>query len=505
MSSDKIDKIEKYGVETVDDIHTVEDREFLESFSEERKKSLYRKIDWRLVPMLSLLYLFAYLDRANIGNAKIEGMPKYLHLSDQQYNIVLSIFFVPYIIFEVPANAILHRYFSQRPSLWIGGLTIVWGLVMTCHGFVKNFSQLMVVRVLLGVTEAGFFPGAVLICSTWYPRHMLQVRIAIFYTASALAGAFSGLLAFALAKMDGLGGYKGWSWIFIIEGLATTLLGLAVPFVLIDTAAGSKWLSDDEKKYIKIVMREQDAEASKGEHEGVNWKVIKSVITDWQLLVHTIIYWSNTVPNYSMKFSMPAIMTAMGYKKEAAQLMTIPPYTIGAVAACFAALYSDKMKRRWPFIAAAQTLVCIAFAILLPLGYTVKTQKSSQAGSYFAICLACLGYPISPGVNSWVANNLAGPARRSVGIAFVIAMGNIGGIIGSYIYMDKEKPRYTTGFAGSLAFAAAGLIAGCCLEIALIRINKKRDAMSREDVLAKYTEEELAAMGDRSPLFRYTL
>ncbi|TXT13282.1 hypothetical protein VHUM_00649 [Vanrija humicola] len=375
---------------------------------------------------------------------------------------------------------------------------------MTCHGFVKNFSQLMVVRILLGVTEAGFFPGAVLICSTWYPRHMLQVRIAIFYTASALAGAFSGLLAFALAKMHGLGGYAGWSWIFIIEGLATTLLGLAVPFVLIDTAAGSKWLNDDEKKYIRIVMREQDAEASKSEHDGVNWKVFKQVITDWQLWVHTIIYWSNTVPNYSMKFTMPAIMTAMGYKKEAAQLMTIPPYTIGAVAACFAALYSDKMKRRWPFIAAAQTIVCIAFAILLPLGRNIKA-KPNQAGSYFAICLACLGYPISPGVNSWVANNLAGPAKRSMGIAFVICMGNIGGIIGSYIYMDKEKPRYTTGYAGSLSFAAAGLIAGCCLEVALIRINKKREAMSHEEILAKYTEQELADMGDRSPLYRYTL
>ena len=119
---------------------------------------------------------------------------------------------------------------------------------------------------------------------------------------------------------------------------------------------------------------------------------------------------------------MPAIMTAMGYKKEAAQLMTIPPYTIGAVAACFAALYSDKMKRRWPFIAAAQTIVCIAFAILLPLGHNMKS-KSNQAGSYFAICLACLGYPISPGVNSWVSNNLAGPAKRSMGIAFVICMG----------------------------------------------------------------------------------
>lgn len=143
-------------------------------------------------------------------------MNKDLKLTGTQYNIVLSIFFVPYILFEIPANAMLHRYFKNRPSWWIGGLATLWGICMTLHGVAQNYGGLVACRIALGICEAGFFPGAVLICSSWYPRNMLQIRIALFYTASALAGAFSGLLAFAIAKLDGAGGIAGWRYIFII-------------------------------------------------------------------------------------------------------------------------------------------------------------------------------------------------------------------------------------------------------------------------------------------------
>ncbi|KAI9040630.1 MFS general substrate transporter [Aspergillus affinis] len=148
----------------------------------------------------------AHIDRANIGNAKIEGMDKDLGLVGNQYNIASTIFFAPYIVFEIPSNMILKKV---RPCIWLPALVIGWATIMTRMGVVKNFQGLVACRVMLGFVEAGFFPGAVFIVSSWYIRTELQERLALFYTASAFSGAFSGLLAFAIANLDGSRGIAG--------------------------------------------------------------------------------------------------------------------------------------------------------------------------------------------------------------------------------------------------------------------------------------------------------
>lgn len=200
---------------------------------------------------------------------------------------------------------------------------------------------------------------------------------------------------------------------------------------------------------------------------------------------------------------MPTIIQQMGFTASNAQLMTIPAYCVGALSAYFSARFSDRFGRRMPFIVAAQTTVIIAYSILAPLAPRIKQNVGP---CYFAICLACLGlYPINPGGNTWTANNLAGPAKRAMGMAFMISIGNAGGIVGSYIYLGSEAPSYPTGYGCSIGFAGAGIITALGLEFAFIRINKKRARMSVEEIRAKYTDQELQDMGDRSPLFKYTL
>ncbi|BEI84631.1 hypothetical protein CcaverHIS002_0500320 [Cutaneotrichosporon cavernicola] len=486
--------------------YTPEEEEFLATFDEAKQKKMYRKIDVRLLPMLALLYLFAYIDRANIGNAKIEGLLEDLHLDGTKYNTAQSIFFVTYILFEIPANIILERYFRSRPSWWLGGLAVLWGLAMTLHGVVKNYGGLLAVRLALGIPEAGFFPGAVYLCSLWYPRHMLNSRIALFYTSSALAGAFSGLLAFGIAKLRGVGGIAAWRWIFLLEGAATIALGLMVPFILPDHASNSKFLTDEERKYMSIVSGAQDKSAHSGQHDSDDvskWKVFKSVVTDWQLYLLGIVYWSNTVPNYAMKFAMPTIIKAMGYSSSQAQLLSVPPYIVGAITACVAGLFSDRFRKRMPFIMVAQFTVIVALIIIMPIRHDIKKY---MAPAYLAICLVCAGvYPIGPGTNTWTANNTAGPAKRAMSVAFVISLCNVGGIIGGYIFLESEKPHFTTGYAGSLGFAFAGVLGAAVLEIAYKRINSKRDNMTKEEIDTKYTPQELSQLGDRSPYFRYML
>lgn len=353
--------------------------------------------------------------------------------------------------------------------------------------------------------RAGFFPGAVWIITQWYLPNETQTRLALFYTASALSGAFSGLLAFGLAKMDGVGGYAGWRWIFIIEGLVTVVLAGVCYFFLVDSPElSSRWLKPEEIRYLTLRQQAQrgrlvvDDDASK-----FDWKSLLSVFMDWHLYFMVLNVFSNTVPNYGLKFSLPTIITNMGYTAANAQLLSIPPYVAGAISAYLFGLLSDKLKWRMPTIVTGQCLTIIAFAILFSLADNIQDNIGA---CYFGVVLACIGlYPIIPGTNAWTANNLAGPRKRGMGIAFMLCLGNTGGLVGSFIYFDRESPKYPTGFGSSFAFAAAGMVGSFILELRFWYVNRRNARMTREEIDQKYTPEELQLMGDRSPLYKYML
>ncbi|KAK3717489.1 hypothetical protein LTR37_005879 [Vermiconidia calcicola] len=294
---------------------SAEDAEFLANFSDDRRKACLRKLDWRLIPFLAFLYLVAYIDRANIGNAKIEGMTEDLNMQDTDYNVAVSVFFIPYIIFEIPANTVLARF--NRPSHFMGALTISWGIVMTLTGIVQNYGGLIATRFMLGVCEAGFFPGAVYLVGRWYLPSETQFRIALFYTSSAMAGAFSGLLAFLIAKtkMDGIAGVAGWRWIFIIEGIASVLTGIACVFLLVDSPAHStRWLTTEEIRYLELrqLVQHGNSMAAREAEKKRKWQILRSVLLDWKIYTMALVFWANTAPNYGLKFSMPQIIADMG-------------------------------------------------------------------------------------------------------------------------------------------------------------------------------------------------
>jgi MFS family permease len=212
-------------------------------------------------------------------------------------------------------------------------------------------------------------------------------------------------------------------------------------------------------------------------------------------------------------------MKPVGFTSTKAQLMTAPPYACGAISALVSSLLADRFVWRMPFIASAQALLIIAYAILFAKAEAIK---DNVALCYFAVHIACIGiYPILPGCNAWTINNLAGPEKRAVGyvshrpscsvsltnssIATMICIGNLGGIVGSFIYQEKESPKYPTGFGTSLSFAAAGMFCAFTLEFLFSRINKKNAEKTEDEWRAIYTEAQLEKMGDRSPLFKYNL
>lgn len=279
-----------------------EDAEFYENYSLADRNKTKPRVDIRLIPMLAALYLIAHLDRSNIGNTKIEGVDVDLGINGIQWNVALSLFFVPYVLLEIPSNILLKKL--DRPSVYMGALVTTWGVIMTLHGVVSNFGGLLALRILLGVFEAGFFPGAVYLCSFWYMPGDLAARISWFYCFSALSGAFSGMLAAGIARMDGVGGYQGWRWIFVLEGMVTVVLGIATFFVLVDSPErGSRWLESQEIRFLLIQrfikqggrFRDEDKE-----RRNFVWRDLKACLLDWRLWLLTWTQFSQSVMAYGM-------------------------------------------------------------------------------------------------------------------------------------------------------------------------------------------------------------
>ncbi|TKA62140.1 hypothetical protein B0A49_09075, partial [Cryomyces minteri] len=236
----------------------------LASFAHLDEKKILRKMDLRLLPMLSLLYLLAFLDRGNIGNAKIEGLVEELHMTGPQYNWTLTVFFFTYAAFEVPSNLLLKRL---RPSIWLPTIMVAWGTVMTLMGIVTNYHGLLVARLFLGVTEAGLYPGVAYYITMWYCRHEAQWRQALFFSAASIAGAFSGLLAYGIAHMNGVAGLRGWSLSLTSQkGILTVLVACAAYFVLYDFPETASFLTTEERAFVVYRLKYQGQVADEHVH-----------------------------------------------------------------------------------------------------------------------------------------------------------------------------------------------------------------------------------------------
>ncbi|KAI0019853.1 major facilitator superfamily domain-containing protein [Xylariomycetidae sp. FL0641] len=250
----------------------------------EAEKKLLRKCDLHVLPFIGILYFLSFMDRTNIGNAKIQGMTEDLKMSGSDYNIALFVFFVPYILFEVPSNIIVKRI---APSTWLCAIMVLWGIATVGQGLINNVSGLIAMRFLLGLFEAGLFPGCVYLISMYYKRYELQWRMNIFFCCSILASAFSGLLAFAIANMGGVRGYGAWRWIFIVEGLLTIVVAILSRPWVVDWPETAKFLNEDDRKLLVARLAHEAGEA-KMDH--LTPAARRRIAGDWKIYVGTLAY-----------------------------------------------------------------------------------------------------------------------------------------------------------------------------------------------------------------------
>ena len=231
------------------------------------QKRLIARVDLRVIPFLSIMYLLAFLDRTNIANASVFGLQKDLGLTGTQYNTALTIFFVPYIVFEIPSNILLNKL---KPHVWLSACMFLFGLVTVCQGLVQGYGGLLATRFFLGLAETGMFPGSFYLIGMWYKRSEAQRRYSFFFGSTSLAGAFGGLLASAIGKMNGMRGYLGWRWIFILEGTLTCVVAILFFFLLPNFPEDAKWLDEEERAYVKARLRKDQGRSAAERAIGVN-------------------------------------------------------------------------------------------------------------------------------------------------------------------------------------------------------------------------------------------
>ncbi|KAI0325818.1 MFS general substrate transporter [Cubamyces sp. BRFM 1775] len=464
-------------------------------FTAEEERTLWRKVDMRLVPIAAALYLVSYLDRGNIGNAKLQGLLTQLDLSSNRYSIALTMFYLGYCVFTSPANLMLKRC---RPSRWIPGLALAWGIVATIMGLVKTYPQFVGLRLCLGVAEAGLSPGVYYLLTLWYPRHMLQWRFGLFWGGATFSGAFSGLLAYGISFMSGAGGLLGWSWIFVIEGLISIVVAIIAFLVFVDLPETAKFLSPRERAFL---LRRLSDDNAAGEEAHFELRHVTEAIFDWKVIMGCVINVAVTSGLYSGALFLP-----FGFDPAISQLLSVPPYVVATATVIICSLYSDRIRMRSPFVFLGLALAFIGFAINI----SNASVGARYFGTYFVVTGAYLGAPM---VIAWLGNNIVGHYKRGVAIGMQVMFGNIAAIIICNVYRVQDAPRYIPGHTAELAMLAVGLLLVPITAFIYFHRNRQHSKLladpNRELGAVRggveYTEQELKRMGDRAPTFLYTL
>jgi MFS family permease len=412
------------------------------------EEATYRKVAWRLIPLLLICYIIAYLDRVNVGFAKLQ-MLEQLHFSETVYGLGAGIFFIGYFLFEVPSNIILHKVGAR---VWIGRIMITWGILSACMMFVNSPSMFYVMRFFLGVAEAGFFPGIILYLTYWYPSHRRGRMTAMFMTGIAGAGVIGGPLSGAIMKFaDGAMGWSGWQWMFLLEGLPSVLLGVIVILMLEDRIANAKWLTKEERD---LLIRNIAADGEHKEEESV-FKVMSS----GRVWLCAAIYFSYVMGLYGVSFFMPTIIKAMGYKDPLEiGMVSVIPYGVSVVVMLMVAKSADRSRERRWHVAIPGLVGAIGLALSVVLA-------KDTALAIAALTLGLSGIMATlPLFWSLPTAFLAGTGAAA-GIALINSLGNLSGFVSPYAVGILKDATGSTD--AGVYMLACGMVVGALLTLSV--------------------------------------
>ncbi|OAF99295.1 MFS general substrate transporter [Paraphaeosphaeria sporulosa] len=457
-----VDHVEKAHIPPA---HSDNDATPEQDWTAEEERAIVKKADWRVFPMLCIVFGLSLLDRTNISSAYIAGLATDLQLTGQRYNIALLVFFIGYCLFELPSNYVIRRLGAR---LWLSFLIIAWGACVLSMGFVQSWEVLTVLRAFLGVFEAGLFPGAVYIIGSWYRQFETAKRVSIFYMAALLASGFGPIFAYALSLIsvgDGLYS-QGWRWIFIIEGIATVVAGLIAPFFLIEFPEKVRFLTD-RQKHIAITRVSLEKAGQQTAHATVAETL--RMIWDWKLLMYSIQYFVAASSVYSLAFFQPIILRqGMGFSYAKAQLLSSPPYIFTVFASLGTSWLSDRLRLRWPILVGQSVIAIVGLLLVL--------YPQPPAARYFGLFLATWGTQGNvPASLAYGNNQTARVSKRAVVAAVMISVGAAGGVTGSTIFQAKDAPQYLPGMWATIAMQILYSIVTICMSMYFKRQNRLAD------------------------------
>ncbi|KAB5590628.1 hypothetical protein CTheo_5938 [Ceratobasidium theobromae] len=455
-----------------------------------RDAKLIRRVDYRLMPILCVLYALSLIDRVNLGSARVEGLGvtlKFEGYKNNKYSVALLVFFIGYFLFELPSTLVLRRL---HPRNFLTIIIILWGATTLGMGFVHSWKTLAVCRAILGSLEAGFFPACVYLISSWYKRYEVQQRLSVFYMSSVLASGFASILAYGLARMHGLGGLEGWRWIFIMLGIVTIVAGAIGWLLIVDFPDKATFLTEEERRH---VIRRLDRDRGDGEHDPLTTEKVLSHLSDWKIWTLAVAFACSTMPAYSLAYFIPIILRGLGFSVALSNILVAPPYVFAVMLALFTSWWSDRIRLRTPFIV-AHSLIAIA-------GFTIVLHAPTNGVKLFGTFLAVAGtQPQMPFIIGLLQNN---SSKRAVASGVQVAFGAIGGIAASTVYQEKDAPKYVNGLRATIVFHAGIILTVCSVAFAFYQRNKKldREAEGRPS-------SELDAMSEKEralALWRHTV
>lgn len=426
------------GQQSDDEKRSLEE-DALNYFTPAEQKKIIHRLDRRLVTVVGVMYCVSLMDRSNLSNAAIAGMNTELELTvGMRYSIVTLVFFITYIIFQPPATVLTRKI---GPRYFLAGLCIGWGAVMIGMGFTNNWGALAACRVILGLFEAGFFPGCVYLLSTWYVRYDMGKRYSVFYLLGVVASAFSGILAFGLMQMNGLAGLGGWRWIFIIEGVITVCVGIMGYIMLVpfpDANPEKSW-GFLNKREVDFVVARVNADRSDVAVEPFNLVKFLKPGLDLKVWGFAVCFCCLTTVSYALAYFLPQILKdGMGFTTGEAQCLVAPPYAFAGIIMFSTAWVADKYRIRGPIIA--------SLAVLTIIGLAMMGWAPGVASQYAGVFFTCAGANSNiPHMMSWQANNIRGQWKRAFCSATLVAFGGIGGIAGSLVFRQQDAPGYKPG------------------------------------------------------------
>ncbi|KAK7042317.1 MFS general substrate transporter [Favolaschia claudopus] len=459
-------------------------------YTEAEEKAVKRKIDTVVLPLIVSSYIFNQFDRTNIGNAHtLAPFNANFGITDNnKWTLALSIFYVGYCLLEMPCN-VLQRYIGANRFFFLS--LNFWGIASLSMTYAKGYAALLVLRVLVGIGEAGFYAGMIYYLSFWYKKHELAMRISLCMTGT-LPGAIGGLLAFGLvrAKTSVL---DGWQFLFLIEAIPTIIMAFVILIFLPSFPFSAGFLNQRERAIAQARLNRDHKPQSHGGMTG--WKGFKVIVADLNSWLFMTVYASFNVGVATVTYFLPTLIKNMGFTAINAQGLTVAPYVVGWVMVIAQAFHSDRTRDRGYHIMFSTATSFVGYVIL-----ATSVHKSVGAG-YFALFLVIGGnFSLFPLVMSWAANTFSPTSKRGVGTAFIVSISNCVSIASPQIYFDP--PTYRKGHAISAGALALSFIAAFVLRTRLAWLNKRNaQRLAAMDEHEKKVLEETQEIWDSDPRY----